>query len=172
VNKFEEATGTEVLFAKDRIVIRPEYGSDHTLGMREIEILRAHFQRENDKRLGRWRYDETTVVYPQQDDDHVKAVDETSGDSIESCRGTTLTGHLKDAARAYFSVHPKPWQKAVPGEVWDVEYSFGGFRAVTVYSGKHDEPITIFRDAFTQIEIELDDPEIRDATRIYPKEES
>jgi hypothetical protein len=147
--------------------------------------LREFFRAEEDARLGRWRWPENpditvrvapkhaqppggdggTVMIQQDSDGYVGYYDRDSLPEI-----TDKTGGIVRAGHAYFDAHPepKPWHDAGPAEVWDVDLSWGGMRAVTVYSGRHDEPITVFRDAHTQTEIETDDPGIRDARRIYP----
>jgi len=149
------------------------------------QALREFFQAEADERLGRWRWPENpnVVVVPDLDRYHddgkrwVAVYDETKmGRSSWYCadsseRGVRGSQPLHDAAWAYFDAHPepKPWHDAGPAEVWDVDLPSGGMRAVTVYSARHEEPVTVFRDAHTQVEVETDDPTIRDARRIYPE---
>lgn len=88
-----------------------------------------------------------------------------------------LPAYALSALRQYFreefydehpDLRPKLWLKATPGEVWDVDLPSGGIRAVTVHSVRHVEPITVFRDPHTQVEVELEDVSIRDARRVWP----
>lgn len=141
--------------------------------------VRSTARAEEDARLARWRWPENPdyVVYPRdtyppENARRVRVILEPTGDFVDTVEGSTIDGPFKDAARAYFDAHPepKPWYDAGPAEVWDVDLPSGGMRAVTVYSARHeDEPVTVFRDAHTQVEIETDDPTIRDARRIYPE---
>lgn len=142
----------------------------------DAEALREFFQAERDEGLGRWRWPENPdyVVYGNAGAWDVRVVDERDGSGNWYQRGTRLDGPYADAARAYFDAHPerRVWGVRSPGEVWDIDVQTGGVRAVTVYSARHDEPIIVFRDAFTQVEYEENDPSIRDARRIWPEDAS
>lgn len=144
------------------------------LGSMYMHALREFFQVEADERLGRWRHGDF-IVYDRGD--YVQVIHEPDGASgilgswtrAEASGDRELSSGFGEAARAYFDAHPepKPWHDAAPGEVWDVDLPSGGMRAVTFYSARHEEPITVFRDAHTQVEIETDDPTIRDARCLF-----
>lgn len=163
--------------ASNGVVVRPQ--ADGGVYIRDdcranngrAQALREFFQAEADERLGRWRWPKNPdyVVYPMVDGLH-RVLRESTGHS-EQRNGMVGYDALGKAACAYFDAHqePKPWHDAGPAEVWDVDLPSGGMRAVTVYSARHEEPVTVFRDAHTQVEVETDDPTIRDARRIYPE---
>lgn len=143
---------------------------DH-LNLGEMQALREFFQAEADERYGVWRSpgDPDVMVY-EIDQDTVRVLDPSShGNAATLSRGNRGDGPLSRVAQAYFDAHPepKPWHDAAPGEVWDVDLPSGGMRAVTFYSARHEEPTTVFRDAHTQVEIETDDPTIRDARCLF-----
>ncbi|QYF98494.1 hypothetical protein [Microbacterium sp. PAMC21962] len=109
----EQATGTD----RGKGVIVDGY----FLPPNDVMALREFFQKENDDRLGRWRWreDPDYVVYPLVTG-LVAVVEEKNGTSGTFSRiEHTNSGH-GDAARAYFLAHPdpKPWDEAKPGEVW------------------------------------------------------
>ncbi|MFJ4038235.1 hypothetical protein ACIPVB_09110 [Microbacterium sp. NPDC090007] len=148
------------------------------LGHADIEALREFFLAEADERLGRWRVpghpNWVCFATPNAYEVVVFNEDEPQYGTQLLSRGADTWPYYRAAADAYFDAHPepKPWHDAGPAEVWDVDLPTGGMRAVTVYSARHEEPITVFRDACTQVEIETDDPDIRDARRIFPEVQS
>lgn len=101
------------------------------------EALRAFFQAERDKELGRWRDPENPdlVLYPDKEGHYIRqpavtVINETTGGSA-SCGsddslstsgvGATTSVHVwRATARRYFEAHPdpKPWDAAQPDEVW------------------------------------------------------
>lgn len=188
MNRFEASDGTVIdptVGPAGEIRVMPA-ASFNTIDLRDstAQALRKFFQAEDDERLGRWRWPEKPdyVVY-LVGDDVVDVLRETSvsestrgpgrAESITRAEATAwdrpYSQNFYQAACAYFDAHPepKPWHDVTPGEVWDVDLPSGGMRAVTVYSARHEEPITVFRDAHTQTEIETDDPDIRDARCLF-----
>lgn len=90
------------------------------------QALREFFQKENDDRLGRWRWPENPdyVVYPRSED--VLVLFEMNGEGgVLYRRGDPVHDFEGQAARAYFDAHPepKPWDTAVPGEYWAFQFS-------------------------------------------------
>ena len=125
-------------------------------------------QAKHDAELGRWRdpLDPHLVVY-RRDGEHVRVIDERTGDFQDAVRGTTLSGSFKDAARAYFEAHPerKPWHEAEPGEVWVL--TVRGFTLAWVADGDGD-----FQHLVDPESIRRTDPEIMDGRRIWPEDAS
>ena len=91
------------------------------------EALRAFFQAERDKELGRWRDPENpnVVVYPvpDQGDGYGRAV--WVLDEAEMVSMTVLDDmHSHSSASRYFDAHPlpepepKPWENAKEGDYW------------------------------------------------------
>lgn len=143
-------------------------------GGRFTQALREFFRAEEDERLGRWRFPEKDcmVVYPQAD--RFRVVDERDGDAVYIFRGELRTPPFRNrfyaAVGAYDDAHPEPkpaWHDARCGEVWIL----GGVHldvAVTVVGG-HDLWFTR-ADVFGKVQrIELTDPTITEARRIWPE---
>lgn len=96
----------------------------------DLGALRAHFQRERDEQLGRWRSPEhpNFVVYPIKDDDAVWVLDEAETGAIRaSAPATRINARATDnpydlVADAYFAARPepKPWVDAQLGELWEL----------------------------------------------------
>ncbi len=148
----------------------------------QAEALREFFRAEEDNRLGRWRYDSTTVVYA--DGDRAVVLDERRPHlSNEFDRRhfiapePGLTTTLRLAARAYFDAHPepKPWHDAKPGEVWLLRIptgpTFDHAPAVVSSSANGNVIFTAATyDAAGTEELALTASQITYATRIYPEE--
>lgn len=96
---------------------------------------------------------------------------------VNGCAPTRVESWLDPrqwaAAREYFAAHPepKPWRDAQPGEVWLL--NFTGFETVaspwTVRPGQMSADTAEFVYPQNGNTIELDDPEIVEARRIWPE---
>lgn len=151
----------------------------------KTQLMREFFQRENDERLGRWRWPENPdyVVYARGTAG-VHVLDESSG--IGAARYIHRNGDPCNptaeyqAAYAYFAAHPesKPWLDAKPGEIWDVTTKDGGtktLRYVALLSAGPGDVNVIYLvpvDNVRSPKLGLNATVITAATRIYPKEES
>ncbi|AXA95421.1 hypothetical protein [Microbacterium sp. PM5] len=90
------------------------------------EALRQFFQKEEDDRLGRWRWPANPdyVVYALgAERDGWRVVNEATGNHhFYAFRTHAMVGSSQyaAAARAFFGAHPepKPWHSAKPGEGW------------------------------------------------------
>ncbi|QOC26079.1 hypothetical protein IC744_06920 [Microbacterium hominis] len=121
MSDFTASNGVTVSIDGDHLILPPITTG---LGPLTQQALREFFQKENDDRLGRWRWPEDPdyVVYPIVTG-LVAVVEEKNGTTGTFSRSEhTNSGH-GDAARAYFLAHPdpKPWHDAKPGEVWEIE---------------------------------------------------
>ena len=137
---------------------------------------REFFQHERDEELGRWRLPENPeyVVYVRGDG-VATAVNEASGRNWSAERGDTPNGSiLSDAVQAYFAAHPerKPWQDAECGDYWylepfDIVYGCVGDRV-------HSGGLWFTRaNVYGTVEnVQLDDPRITGARKVWPEDAS
>jgi len=143
---------------------------------RESDALAELFRSRDDNRLGRWRSPENAdfVVYGDQDENHIRVVNEIDGENITFARdfvnpcGSTFA----QVALAFFEAHPesKPWHKAQQGEVWVVTrpttYDWETPTTVrTVTSSRRFADVSSLRPAF-----DVTSSEIVAAERIWPKD--
>ena len=172
MDKFEASNGITVVLYEDGSVCAGE----DPAGVVEADALREFFRAEHDEELGRWRYpkDPQFVVYPGfspgENSRVARVVHEHVGTStlVYEKPGIGRTSH--PAATAYFEAHPerKPWHDAKPGEVWvidQVNTVTTAARAGLVNERMKFEPV----DNITR-HIDVDDPSILDARRIWPEE--
>jgi hypothetical protein len=114
------------------------------LGPEQVFDAEEFFQARRDLELGRWRYplNPDYVVYVREpypgELRRVRAIQESTGDFVDTVEGTTLDGPFKDAARAYFEAHPerKPWEDAKPGEFWALKLPMA-----TIAAASQDETL-------------------------------
>ncbi|MEO2134648.1 hypothetical protein [Microbacterium sp.] len=135
MSEFTASNGLIITEQSDGVVIeRLGMSGLHRLYGFEVAGLREFFQKENDDRLGRWRWSENPdyVVYLRVNAG-IRVVSESSGDSLRANREAASKWKAGEptfygAARAYFDAHPEPkpaWHDAKPGEVWVVKFRTG-----------------------------------------------
>ena len=91
------------------------------------EAIREYVRAEEDERLGRWRWPENPDYVVRERHGFAAAVvmNEATGDVVLYYRDDLpkypLEATFAGAAAAFFDAHPeKPWEKAKPGEVWEL----------------------------------------------------
>lgn len=142
---------------------------------------REFFQHERDEELGRWRWPENPDWVGVEGEEQVGMrtvvlVNERTLErfwinyrAMDAAQDASIDKH---AARAFFEAHPeqKPWHDAEPGEVWiirEVDAQPTAARACMVNERMQFEPVNnITRH------IDVDDPLIADARRIWPEDAS
>lgn len=133
MSEFTASNGLIITEQSDGVVIeRLGMNGFHRLYGFEVAGLREFFQKENDDRLGRWRWPQNAEFVVYDRGDYVQVIHEATGASgmlgswtreqaDDLTPGSTEFGL---AAKAFFDAHPesKPaWHDAKPGEVWEIE---------------------------------------------------
>lgn len=133
---FTASNGFAARFVEPFTDVGPALMVDGTrLVPHQVNCLREFFRHEEDERLARWRWPENPdyVVYPLGRDldglRYAQAMYEPTGNAgrwqegQKSIPEPTQSQHLGIlAVAAFFDAHPepKPWEKAKPGEVWEL----------------------------------------------------
>ena len=142
---------------------------------RDLDGLRAWFQAERDRELGRWNdpVNSDYLVYRTEDADEavagrcVRVVSETTGvmhmiweANVRKRIDPTLPDRV---ALRYFDAHPQAWFSAKPGEAWAI--TVGGTEMAALVARKaHEDPI-VFKTGF--FEYDLTSPSITAGRRVW-----